>query len=235
MSAEGKPRASRAGYWIGGAIALVGVIAGVIVLVSNFKGVARELSSFQRVTVPSAKTLSLPAGRHVVYFESGQGQPSPGQISVRVQDAETGGILALKPYATSFTYDAGGRSGRAGQTFDTQRAGRYRVTTMGPPNADLSVAVGPPLGGTLVSRIFGAFGGIGLLLGGPLVGGVLALVTALRRRRPGGSAGTAAAAGSATTGAPTAPASAPAGWYPDPSGQARTRWWDGSRWTDHTG
>ncbi|HEY1653439.1 MAG TPA: RDD family protein [Acidimicrobiales bacterium] len=25
----------------------------------------------------------------------------------------------------------------------------------------------------------------------------------------------------------------PPGWYPDPSGQAGTRWWDGARWTEH--
>jgi uncharacterized RDD family membrane protein YckC len=36
---------------------------------------------------------------------------------------------------------------------------------------------------------------------------------------------------------PPAPAAAPmppANWYPDPSGQARLRYWDGARWTDHT-
>lgn len=27
----------------------------------------------------------------------------------------------------------------------------------------------------------------------------------------------------------------PAGWYPDPWGQAAQRWWDGSQWTGHTG
>ena len=26
----------------------------------------------------------------------------------------------------------------------------------------------------------------------------------------------------------------PAGWHPDPYGQARLRWWDGARWTEHT-
>jgi hypothetical protein len=27
---------------------------------------------------------------------------------------------------------------------------------------------------------------------------------------------------------------APAGWYPDPSGQPGSRWWDGTQWTGHT-
>lgn len=27
--------------------------------------------------------------------------------------------------------------------------------------------------------------------------------------------------------------STPAGWYPDPSGVAGTRWWDGAQWTSH--
>lgn len=26
----------------------------------------------------------------------------------------------------------------------------------------------------------------------------------------------------------------PPGWYPDPSGQQGSRWWDGTQWTDHT-
>ena len=30
------------------------------------------------------------------------------------------------------------------------------------------------------------------------------------------------------------PAMAPAGWYPETSGQGGFRWWDGSRWTEHT-
>ena len=30
------------------------------------------------------------------------------------------------------------------------------------------------------------------------------------------------------------PAGPAAGWYPDPWGQAATRWWDGTTWTGHT-
>ena len=30
------------------------------------------------------------------------------------------------------------------------------------------------------------------------------------------------------------PAMAPPGWYPDNSGQAPFRWWDGRQWTEHT-
>ena len=42
----------------------------------------------------------------------------------------------------------------------------------------------------------------------------------------GAAAGTAQPASAATT--------IPAGWYPDPSGQAAKRWWDGHGWTAHT-
>jgi uncharacterized RDD family membrane protein YckC len=43
------------------------------------------------------------------------------------------------------------------------------------------------------------------------------------------------------TGVPAPPSAPPPGggqqkadWYPDPQGQARLRYWDGQRWTDHT-
>jgi hypothetical protein len=33
---------------------------------------------------------------------------------------------------------------------------------------------------------------------------------------------------------PKPPPMAPPGWHPDPSGQHQLRWWDGTRWSEHT-
>ena len=32
---------------------------------------------------------------------------------------------------------------------------------------------------------------------------------------------------------PPAPSGPPAGWYPSPTQQGATQWWDGVRWTEH--
>ena len=49
-------------------------------------------------------------------------------------------------------------------------------------------------------------------------------------------ASTGAPAAAATPAAPAEPAAAAvkADWYPDPRGEKRLRYWDGSQWTDHT-
>jgi hypothetical protein len=105
-------------------------------------------------------------------------------------------------------------------------------------------------------------GGFGLLFGGPPIGVLILIVTAILRsvRRPdraprtahttgvatayggegrygpagggaaGGGSGTAATGGAAVPGA----VAAGPGWYGDPYGHARLRYWDGGRWTEHT-
>jgi uncharacterized RDD family membrane protein YckC len=78
-----------------------------------------------------------------------------------------------------------------------------------------------------------------------LVGGVLVLVTERNQRLGDMAAGTYTVrkelAGqpipleSAAQGPPAGVLQAQGpGWHPDPHGQARLRWWDGSNWTEHT-
>ena len=49
-----------------------------------------------------------------------------------------------------------------------------------------------------------------------------------------GGGAPAAGAGAAGAAAPAGGAAAKADWYPDPRGEKRLRYWDGSQWTDHT-
>jgi hypothetical protein len=109
----------------------------------------------------------------------------------------------------------------------------------------LLAAAGVTLGGWLTwneegkpkpsgaGRGAGAPGGAPLGQGQPPYGGGQAQQSAAQP-----SAGTApassAAAASAPAAQPEAPAGAKADWYPDPRGEKRLRYWDGSQWTDHT-
>jgi hypothetical protein len=74
----------------------------------------------------------------------------------------------------------------------------------------------------------GGYGGAGG--GGPLGGGQPA--AAQPTGTPAGVG--AASAGPADPGAGAAAGGPKADWYPDPQGQARLRYWDGSQWTDQT-
>ncbi len=70
----------------------------------------------------------------------------------------------------------------------------------------------------------------GALIGG--VAGVLGLVGAVLLAAGAANLGTAAPKRPQPAAA-AAPATTPAGWYPDPSGAGGQRYWDGSAWTDH--
>jgi hypothetical protein len=52
--------------------------------------------------------------------------------------------------------------------------------------------------------------------------------------QPAQPAAQAPAGGGAAAAAPAGGAGAKADWYPDPRGEKRLRYWDGSQWTDHT-
>ena len=92
---------------------------------------------------------------------------------------------------------------------------------------------------------------LGIALGALLVfGGLIMLIVGIVRRSKAKQRAMAATYGSTPglpqaytastvavpTGAPVpgAPPTSPPAWHPDPHGQHRLRYWDGSTWTDHT-
>jgi hypothetical protein len=67
-----------------------------------------------------------------------------------------------------------------------------------------------------------------------LVVATVALILQAPGRRAPASQAAIAADARAGLGAAPAPAWRAADWYPDPQGEARLRYWDGTRWTEHT-
>lgn len=72
--------------------------------------------------------------------------------------------------------------------------------------------------------------GIGVLIAA--TGLVLVIIGIVRRNRAGRVA---PAYAGVPSGLAAAPPVVPPGWYADPGGSGRQRWWDGTRWTDHVG
>ena len=120
MSADdGRP--SRAGYWVGGGVAVLGVVGAVLWFVLMLTSFTNEIKGFERVPAdgePRQVTLSR-TGSYTAYYE-----PSSGSLddeSDHSVDAEVvgpnGRNVVLEPYVSKLTYTLGGHNGRAVFTF----------------------------------------------------------------------------------------------------------------------
>ncbi|MDQ3357260.1 MAG: DUF2510 domain-containing protein, partial [Actinomycetota bacterium] len=114
------------------------------------------------------------------------------------------------------------RPGEGGERLEREEAAygaRLRGLRAGVP-------LGVPVGG-------GATSGSEPDRGDPLAG---LAAPAVVDPRPIAAGSSTSGEGSAAEGSGTSPSAPqpPAAWYADPYGQARLRWWDGGRWTEHT-
>ncbi len=173
-----------AGYWIGGALILVGIAGAVVWLVVGLMGISNAVDDFERVPADGGGTIVLDADRpYVIYVEDGSTSRFATDVRLAVIDP-SGGEVDLRRYGSDFNYDFGGRSGAAFFTFRSDEAGDYTVVSES-SSSRATVAVGRSLAASLVWTIVTPFviGGVGLLLGIILVVVTLARRSADKRRR----------------------------------------------------
>lgn len=175
---------SRAGYWLGSALIVVGIAGAVAWLIVLLVGISFNIDGWLRVGVPADAIVLLEARDYVVYDESptAADEPNPS-VRVQILDARTGAEVPVAPYQGSFTYDVG-HQGTAIGTFTAPRRGSYRiVTTTESSVTDTEIAFGDSVG-SVGKQIVLAIGGsivIGTVLG--LTGLILLIMTGVRRAR----------------------------------------------------
>lgn len=172
---------SRAGYWIGGGLAVVGVVGAILWFVTSLMSLSDDVNDFQRGPLPGETTMQLEPRKYVVYYEGPSAEESVPPFEIEVAGAQTGAPLVLEGYGGSLTYSFDNHEGSAQATVTPARAGAYVVRT----NSEVqvtgaNVALGPSIAGSLLRGILGTFAIGGLLV---LSGGTLIAITGLRRSR----------------------------------------------------
>lgn len=173
-------RPSSGWYWAAGAIAIVGVIAGIVLGISSFLSYQDDLRGMARAA-GSEMRVSLQADHDAVVFLEGPGVADTKNLrsAVRVTDPE-GNQVPAQPYGAQLLYDVPGRDGATGRaiaTFDVARNGLYTVTADAPEGTTIAVGAGLNFG-TLTQFV------VALMLPGlaVLLAIAMAVVVAIMRR-----------------------------------------------------
>jgi len=185
-------------------------------------------------TVPGTVHVHLSTGKYVIYEQTGS-KRRVGPITVTHNDAPTitvddvdvsapsGESVPVDYMRTMETITRGSKMFTGVVDFTNTEAGEYTITVR---SSATEVIITRSIGDEFMSRIGFLFGG---LVGGvtTATGFVLLVVGVVRR----GRAQRVNTANAMWTPLQAFPA---AGWHPDPWQPWRLRYWDGTRWTEHT-
>jgi hypothetical protein len=208
-------------------VGIVGALVGAATVVPPLFG-----TIFARAhDVPGTVHLELGPGRYTIFERTGTSRqygpistsrsraPSVTAAQVHVTDS-SGSPVPVEPACACETVERNGRTFWSVLEFRTPRRDDYTLSFRTAGGQVLVVrSLGDILGARVPWLVTGGIGGVVVLLGG-----VMLVVGTIRRgqqqRDPFATASNA--------GTP------PAGWFADPTGAGRLRYWDGSRWTEHT-
>jgi hypothetical protein len=219
---------SPAGYWVAGAILVLGCGGAVVWFVVAIIGLVDAPNDFARFDVPGSAVVALDDGDWMIYHEYPGANSSSYRIPPSVDvTGPTGRPVSVRPVSGSYTYDIGGHDGVAIYEFTANDAGSYTIDaqTVGEPlgrGAD-GIAIGRPMFGA--SQLGSILGSMGLGGAALVIGLIVLIVTIVRRgnarraRRPPIAPYGAPAYGLSTYGQPAPYGQAPPSW-PPPQPQA---------------
>jgi hypothetical protein len=166
------------GYVAAVLLALLGIVAGIALIVSGVRTYIDKVEGFERFPAPGSEEIALDDGGYSIYFERPglDTEDALPSISVAVT-APDGAPVDLDRYDTDVSYSVSGHDGRGVFTFRADEPGTYRVRADG---SDGEVAVGRGIGARFAGAVVA---GVGTLLLAPVLAAVVALVTFLRRSR----------------------------------------------------
>jgi hypothetical protein len=167
------------GYVAAALVAVLGIAAGIALIVSGVHAYIDKVEGFERVDVPGSAEVSLEDdGGYSIYYErpglDTEDDLPPISVAVTAPD---GSAVDLDRYGSDVSYSVSGFDGRGVFTFTADNSGNYRVRTDG---ASGQVAVGRGIGARFAGAVVA---GVATILLAPLLGALLALVTFLRRSR----------------------------------------------------
>jgi hypothetical protein len=194
-----KPRRrSRKPLMWGGVLVVVGVVIGVVLIITAFTRLDDKVSSFYRLGAPDVQEVFFDsAGEYVIYDESlGLPQDGVAPFEVTVTRTGTGLDVPVSASVDDIDYDTSGNSGQAVFEFSIPAVGTYEIQTSVSVDAGLAqLAIGRSVFGDLLKGLVLA----AVVGGGIIVLGILIAVIGSIPRRQRGRSGSARTSGSRET------------------------------------
>ena len=183
---------SRWYYAVGATVLVAGLIAFIVFLVISINRISESLPQIQ-VVVPGTHEIHLAeSGTYTVFYEHRSvidnkvysTAVSLSGLSVTLYSEDYSREIMLSAPAGSTTYETGGRSGRSIFEFEIEETGTYVLNASYPEGVggyDIVLAVGQfKLLGLILGTLLGS---LAILFGALIVGGVIIIVTYIRRRK----------------------------------------------------